>query len=353
MFPTSNAKTFTRTFESKLFPTFSVSSVNIESIYDKKSSFIEKFDIQLKIIDDIISGNILNSGHIVKNDGTIIRINKEYYKNVPDFVLGAICEYGIEKGIAYQLFRMIYTYKIENTQVFNGESYDNIKFCNYKFDISKYNKEYINPLSSLWFKYSVVMTEKGVKTAIYSKESETPMKYFVKIKTPSPIVSTEIIAEQISDTSILFKIPNIFDPNSEEYLDLLLSMPEENVSDLSDSICNVGNVFLSQIRVVGDNIFVKFDGLTITNDFYLNRRAAKEEQENGVSSSEFFKLKLEDIAISVEEDTKISSRSRSLTRKRIRNTELYNNNEDDCTLDVSILRAKRVMHGIKNNRVSQ
>jgi hypothetical protein len=355
---TANNRRFTRVFESKLFPHFTLFSSEVQA-EPTVSSFLTTYSNQLFKITNMIENNLFSYNFIVNKDGNQVPIKNSDYKNPPDHVLSAIESHGIEHGIAYQAFRMIYTYKSDTVGGFYDEdgfsSQERVKITRNFFNINGFKPEFINPLARLHYKYSVFLEKENVKTAIYAKPEETPKQYSVTINVPTPAIVSEIFVSRVDDTNtIIFNIPDIFN-NSEQYLKLPVSFDSKDDYDVViDSFTKSQNLFLSIFRLNSDGtISLKFEGLGVLNNFFLNRRAAAVEH-GGNSSSDFYKLKLEEISISTDTKEEYSNRkSLLLTKKR----EIIERNmkdgvdEDDFILKIS--RSKQVMHGIKNNRGGQ
>lgn len=355
---TSNNRRLTRVFESKLFPHFTLfsSEVNSEPVV---SSFLTAYRGQILKITDMIENNLFLSNFIVNKNGDQIFVKDSDYKNPPDHVLSAIESHGVEHSIAYQAFRMIYTYKTDTVGGFYNEdgfsSQKRVKVTRNFFNINGFKPEFINPLARLHYKYSVFLERENVKTAIYAKPEETPKKYNVTINVPAPAIISEILVSGVDDTNtVVFNIPDIFS-NSQEYLKLPISFDsKEDYNAIIDSFTKSQNLFLSIFRLNTDGtISLKFEGLSVLNNFFLNRRAAAIESENG-SSSDFYKLKLEEISISTDVRDEYSNRKSLLLTKRRETIERNMRDgvdEDDFILKIS--RSKQVMHGIKNNRSIQ
>lgn len=355
---TANNRRFTRVFESKLFPHFTLFSSEVTS-EPVMSSFLTAYCDQILKVKDMIKNNLLSSNFIVNKNGDQVIVKDSDYKNPPDHVLSAIESHGIEHSIAYQTFRMIYTYKTDTVGGFYNEdgvsSQERVKITRNFFNINGFKPEFINPLARLHYKYSVFLERESVKTAIYAKPEETPKKYSVTINVPTPAIISEIFVSGIDDTNtIVFNIPDIFS-NGEGYLKLPISFEsKEHYNTVIDSFTKSQNLFLSIFRLNTDGtISLKFEGLGILNNFFLNRRAAAIESEN-CSSSDFYRLKLEEISISTDVREEYSNRKSLLLTKRRETIERNMRDgvdEDDFILKIS--RSKQVMHGIKNNRSIQ
>ena len=355
---TANNRRFTRVFESKLFPHFTLfsSEINSEPVI---SSFLTAYCGQLLKIDNMIENNLFSCNFIVNKNGDQVIVKDSDYKNPPDHVLSAIKSHGIEHGIAYQVFRMIYTYKSDTVGGFYDEdgfsSQERVKITRNFFNINGFKPEFINPLARLHYKYSVFLERENVKTAIYAKPEETPKQYNVTINIPTPAIISEIFVSEVDDTNtIIFNIPDIFN-NCEEYLKLPISFDsKDDYNTIIDGFTKSQNLFLSIFKLNTDGtISLKFEGLGVLNNFFLNRRAAAMESENS-SSSDFYRRRLEEISISTDVREEYSNRKSLLLTKRRENIErnmMDGVDEDDFILKIS--RSKQVMHGIKNNRAIQ
>jgi hypothetical protein len=355
---TANNRRFTRVFESKLFPHFTLFSSEVQA-EPVSSSFLTTYCSQLFKITDMIENNLFSNNFIVDKNGNQVLVKDSDYKNPPDHVLFAIESHGIEHSIAYQAFRMIYTYKTDTVGGFYDEdgfsSQEKVKITRNFFNINGFKPEFINPLARLHYKYSVFLEKEDVKTAIYAKPEETPKQYRVTINVPTPAIVSEIFVSRVDETStVIFNIPDIFD-NSEEYLKLPISFDsKDDYNTVIDSFTKSQNLFLSIFRLNTDGtISLKFECLGVLNNFFLNRRAAAIESENS-SSSDFYKLRLEEISISTDIREEYSNRKSLLLTKRRETIERNMRDgvdEDDFILKIS--RSKQVMHGIKNNRSIQ
>ena len=207
-------------------------------------------------------------------------------------------------------------------------------------------------MARLHYKYSVFLERENVKTAIYAKPEETPKQYNVTTNIPTPAIISEIFVSEVDDTNtIIFNIPDIFN-NCEEYLKLPISFDsKDDYNTIIDGFTKSQNLFLSIFKLNTDGtISLKFEGLGVLNNFFLNRRAAAMESENS-SSSDFYRRRLEQISISTDVREEYSNRKSLLLTKRRENIErnmMDGVDEDDFILKIS--RSKQVMHGIKNNR---
>lgn len=353
----SNSRVFTRVFESKLFPHFSLFSSEA-TVVPSASSFIRNFRTQISKIENMISSGKFNSGYIVDVNGIKTNISKDDYCNVPDHVLDAIESHGVEHSIAYQVFRMIYTHKYEIIDSiindFDTNTVEKVKISKILFNMEGFSPEKINPLARLHYKYAVFLEKETVKTALFAKVEELPKKYTVSINVPTPTILSEIYITTLEETNtIIFNIPDIFN-NSDNYLSLPIALEtKDSYTSIVDAFIVSQNVFLSMFKLnKDDTITLKFEGLGIANEFFLNRRAAITESHGGNSLS-FYKIKLEEISIStVNRDEYSNKKSLSMTRKREKmELDMKNKTEED-DYQLLISRSKQVMHGIKNNRSS-
>jgi len=350
----SNSRRFTRVFESKLFPHFSLFSS--EAIVTPHSSFLRSFRTQISRIQDMIISGKFGTNFIINKNGEKTSVSKNDYKNVPDHILDAIKSHGIEHSIAYQAFRMIYTHKYEiidnNCNDFDLNSVEKIKISKNSFNLEGFLPENLNPLARLHYKYAVFLEQETVKTAIFSKQEELPKKYNVSVNVPTPTIVSEIFISNIDDTNtIVFNIPDIFN-NTDTYLVLPVSLEsKEEYENVTKSFITSQNIFLSMIKLnADDTVTLKFEGLGIVNEFFLNRRAAITESEGG-NSLKFYKIKLEEISISTVNREEYSNKKSLILTKRREKLELdMKNRTDEEDYQLLISRSKQVMHGIKNNR---
>lgn len=338
-------KKISKTFDSKLFPTFTTSFNKISLTLIENCSFIKEFNSQIEIINDILKNNVIQSTHIVKKNGEKLIVKKEFYKNIPDIMINTIVEYGIEKGIAYQLLRNIYSYKVEYIETYSEEGYVNNRFFDTIFSIDKFNIKNINPIATLYTRYTVFLEEKIVKTAIYAKETEIPEKYNVKIKTPTPAIFSEVFVDIIDDKTIKLTMPNIFSENSDT-VELLLEY--ENY-DLVSNLCDQ-NISVTQIKINEETVELTIDSLDVYNNNQTIRAAAMEEKD-GIGSSEiFFKAKMEDMGLAVEEKISKHDSNKKATKLRLLNEYNLLNDIDDTPYNLKILRSKELFHCAKKNK---
>lgn len=351
--PLSNAKKFTRTFESKIFPHFSIFT-NESIVKPSPCSFIRAYKGQLVKISSLFSGNKLNKDYIINISGERVPVKKNDYLNPSDNVLSAIESYGIEHSLAYQVYRMVYSFRGKMTGGLNDDSkeFDKVRVSQEIFNLDGYNQKYLNPLARLHYKYAVFLEPQEVKTVLFAKPEETPRKYHSTINIPSPHLISEIYITEGSDNVVIFNIPNLYEDGNDLELRVEIET-EEEYSKTIDLFRKAQNVFLSIFRLNDDEtVTLKFEGLGITNDFFLNRRAAIVESEGG-ESLEFYKLKLGEISISTEVREEYSpQKSKRLTSKRLILESRFITANDEEEWEKSISRAKQVMHGIKNNRSS-
>ena len=338
-------KKISKVFDSKLFPTFNTSSCKKKFNIDVSCSFFSVFNCQLDKVKDILSKNIIGKDNIVKKNGEIFYIKREYYKNIPDDMVMILVEYGLEKGIAYQVLRSIYSYKIDYVDTFSEDGYVSNKFFDTIFNINNLNIENINPLSTLYSKYAVFLEDKDVKTAIYAKEKEIPDKYIVKIKSPTPVVFSETYISNTTDKTITITVPNIYNEDS-EYLDLVLYYED------SDDILYMlkENFAVTQIIIKDCIAYLTIDGLDVSSNHQTVRMAAKNEKEMTGSSEIFFKEKIENIGISIEDKISKIESSKKATRMRKINEHNLRNNIDDTPYILKIIRSKEIIHSIKKNK---
>ena len=354
---TSNGRRFSRTFESKLFPHFSIS--NSEKVFSQTDcTFISEFKNQIKNIKEMISYGKLSRDQIIDSNNVIVPVSVLAYRNPTDKIIAAISSYGIEKAIAYQVFRMIYGYSVEsvNSQVIddiNGNQ-DKIKVFKYTFNLSNFREDLLNPLSRLHFKYAIFLEKEEVLTAVFAKPEETPSKYRVTTNVPTPTIVSEIYVSGSEDGKTLnFRVPDIFN-NTENYLTLTIKIDTvEEYEAYINAFCGSQNVFLSIFKLNLDGTMsLKIEELSILNDFFLNRRSAIREVENNDSEG-FYKMKLEEIAISMEKKVEYSeAKSRKLTNRRKKSEENIILGIDEEDYSVRISRSKQVMYGIKNKGAS-
>lgn len=354
---TSTGRRFSRTFESKLFPHFSIS--NSEKVFSQTDcTFISEFKSQINKIKEMINSGKLDKNQIIDSNNVVVPVSMLAYRNPTDKIIAAISSYGIEKALAYQVFRMVYGYSVEsvNSQVIddiNGNQ-DKIKVFKYIFNLSNFREDLLNPLSRLHFKYAIFLEKEEVLTAVFAKPEETPSKYRVTTNVPTPTIVSEIYVSGSEDGKTLnFRIPDIFN-NTENYFTLTIKIDTiEEYESYINAFCGSQNVFLSIFKLNLDGTMsLKIEELSILNDFFLNRRSAIREVENNDSEG-FYKMKLEEIAISMEKKVEYSeAKSRKLTNKRKRGEENIILGIDEEDYSVRISRSKQVMYGIKNKGAS-
>ena len=349
----SNGRRFSRTFESKLFPHFSIS--NSEKVFSQtECTFVSEFRAQIEKIKEIIVSNKLKKDEIIDSNNIIVPVSVLAYRNPTDKIIAAISSYGIEKALSYQVFRMIYGYSVEsvNNQTvddING-SQDKVKVFKYTFNLSNFREDLLNPLSRLHFKYAIFIEKEEVLTAVFAKPEETPSKYRVTTNVPTPTIISEIYLSGSEDGKTLnFRFPDIFN-NTENYLTLTVEIDTiEEYEAYINAFCGSQNVFLSIFKLNLDGTMsLKIEELNILNNFFLNRRSAIREVESGDSEG-FYKMKLEEIAISMEKKVEYSeAKSRKLTNKRKKTEDNIIKGIDEEDYSVRISRSKQVMYGIKN-----
>lgn len=346
----------TTNFESKLFPHFILFNTEL-AVSKPSSSFLAAFSYQISIIEGLLENDIFTSNSITNSSGVDIPVSKNDYRNVSDRVLNAIKSHGIEHGLAYQVFRMIYRFETYEVGGFRDENNvvtgDTEVYTRTSFVPEKFNKSYLNPLARFYYKYAVSLEKETVKTAIFSKDKEVSSQYKIDIKVPTPYIVSEIFVSFKENNVIIFNIPNVFTPNSEEYLTLPVQIEDNKAFEsLKTGFYDAQNIYLSMITLDNNNnLILRFDGLNIINEFFINRRAAEKQSKSEDGSSDFYKVKLSEMQISTEHKDEYSNISSKLIRRRRERIEFnLKHNIDETDYLTRVNKSKQVMHGIRNTR---
>lgn len=346
----------TKIFEAKLFPNFITFNTEL-TVSNPSSDFLKAFISQLSTIYGLIENGFFAKDYITDYHGSDIEVKKNDYKNPPDHVIEAIKSHGLEHSLSYQVFRMIYSFKRHSVGVSSdicGESendYINIIETNFNVDNFDYRK--LNPLARFYYKYAVVLEKELVKTALYAKDKDSPKQYTLEMNIPSPHIVSEIYCTFPGENVVIFNIPNVFSEKNVDYLTLPIKIEDDiTFNVVKDGFEKTQNIFLSMVHLnETSDLVLKFDGLNVTNEFFLNRRASMNEKDGVESSDDFYRVKLSEINIDTDTKEVYSSRKSSLLRRKREKIEKNMKDLiDEEDYSTRIYRSKQIMHGIKNNR---